>query len=71
MFMDRIAAMFNEHFGEKPSLADAEMYCMDDESSGCTVEMLEVLAEAKSAKPAAETKPIWSSEIDDAVFKTD
>jgi len=69
--MDRITAMFNEHFGEKPTLAEAETYCMDDESSGCTVEMLELLAQAKRAKPTAQEKPIWSSEIDDAVFKTD
>merc|ERR1719421_1255017 len=46
-----------------PTLAEAEMYCMDEESSGCTVEMMELLENKKAeVKPPKEVR--WSAEID-------
>ena len=40
-FFDDMSDMFQGAFGKKsmPTLEEAEMYCMDDESSGCTVDM--------------------------------
>ena len=69
-FFDDIQASFQKMMQPPPSIEDAELFCAayDDESTGCTAEMLEVLAKRKAPKVPV-VKPRWSKEIDDAVFK--
>ena len=59
---------FNKMFAQPPTLDEAELYCRDEESTGCTIEMMELI-EKQKAKSAPEPKPRWSAEIDDAVVK--
>jgi len=57
-----------------PTAAEIEEYCRDPESSGCSVEMMDMLmAEAeKLNKVSTPTTAVrWSPEIDAAVFKCD
>ena len=67
-FFDDLQAQFNRMMQPPPTFEEAELYCRDDESAGCTVEMLELL-EKRKAKPVKAPKPRWSEEIDDAVVK--
>ena len=47
----------------------AELYCRDDESSGCTIEMMDLLKSQEGSAKTPISKPRWSAEIDDAVVK--
>ena len=38
-FFDDAERMFKQMFDPKPTLEEAMMYCRDDESNGCTVDM--------------------------------
>lgn len=57
-----------------PTAAEIEEYCRDPDSSGCTLEMMDILmAEAEKLKKVQpEGEPVrWSPEIDAAVAKVD
>merc|ERR1712019_317744 len=75
--MDVVSAYFAKSSGKEkmpPTLAEIEEYCRDPESTGCSVEMMDILmAEAAKLKEASpHSKEIrWSAEIDDAVVKTE
>merc|ERR1719240_1923071 len=69
-FFDDMQANFMKMMGldATPSYEEAVYMCRDDESSGCTVDMLDVIAKYKGDVPPS-VKPRWSKEIDDAVVK--
>jgi len=61
-------------YNSGPTLAELEEYCRDPESSGCSVEMMDLLiAEKEKMKKLAAKDPEyrWSKDIDEAVAKCD
>uniref|UniRef100_A0A7S4NLA0 Uncharacterized protein n=1 Tax=Prymnesium polylepis TaxID=72548 RepID=A0A7S4NLA0_9EUKA len=55
-----------------PSGEEIEEYCRDPDSSGCTLPMIDAMMSASKAKqPARDAKPLYSKEIDEAIFKCD
>ena len=74
--IDSVSAFFAKSGATKkpPTAAEIEEYCRDPDSSGCTLEMMDILmAEAEKLKKVQpEGEPIrWSPEIDAAVAKVD
>eukprot|EP00320_Phaeocystis_rex_P004363 CAMPEP_0119059298 /NCGR_PEP_ID=MMETSP1178-20130426/3467_1 /TAXON_ID=33656 /ORGANISM="unid sp, Strain CCMP2000" /LENGTH=83 /DNA_ID=CAMNT_0007040321 /DNA_START=156 /DNA_END=407 /DNA_ORIENTATION=- len=73
--IDSVSAFFEKSSGQKkpPTAAEIEEYCRDPDSSGCTVEMMDILmAEAAKMKKVSPKEEIrWSPEIDAAVAKAD
>merc|ERR1712072_283014 len=69
-FFDDLQANFKKMIGppSMPTMEEAEVYCRDDESTGCTTEMLDLLQQQKAEKAKIENFR-WSREIDDAVVK--
>ena len=68
-FFDDMQAQFQSMFKAPVTIEEAELYCRDDESSGCTVEMMDLLKAQEGSAKAPISKPRWSAEIDDAVVK--
>jgi hypothetical protein len=66
---------FASFFGPKPkspTSAEIEEYCRDPDSSGCTLEMMDMLRADAAKNTKLPNQPVrWSQEIDDAVFKCD
>lgn len=73
--MDGATQFFNQISGQSNKVTVAEMMelCRDEESSGCDIDMMNdlIAAESKKNMKKPNAKPRWSSDIDDAVFKTD
>merc|ERR550514_2054469 len=71
-FFDDMQSAFNKMVNPPPAptLEEAKQYCFDEESSGCSLEMMDLL-EKEQQKSAPQQKYRWSQDIDDAVFKTD
>ena len=68
-FFDDMQVQFQSMFKAPPTLEEAELYCRDDESSGCTIEMMDLLKSQEGSAKTPISKPRWSAEIDDAVVK--
>jgi|Transcript_2214 hypothetical protein len=59
--------------GKDITLAEAKELCRDPESSGCSIDMLDMIESEKATygATAAEAAVKWSAAIDDAVVKTE
>ena len=73
-FFDDLQANLKSMMTPPPSLDEAFEMCRDEESNGCTVDMLDALEKngaqlAKKQAMDAVPKYTWSAEIDDAVVK--
>merc|ERR1719263_291263 len=60
---DILARNFRKMMAQPPSAEDIAELCRDEESSGCTLDMLDELAKTKEIK-AQPMKYRWSAEID-------
>ena len=54
-----------------PTAEEVEEYCRDPDSSGCDLDMMDMLMKQSKAAPAKKPKFRWNADIDDAVFKCD
>jgi len=72
--VSRFFAQTTSKPAKPPTAAEIEEYCRDPESTGCSVEMMDILmAEAEKLKKVStpEKEVRWSADIDEAVFKCD
>jgi len=68
-FFDDMQAKVQGMFKARPTLEEAEALCRDEESSGCTIEMMDLIKSREVLPKTPVSKPRWSADIDDAVFK--
>merc|ERR550514_823337 len=72
-FFDDLQKQFSKMMAAPPTLGEAFEMCRDDESSGCTVEMLELIEKDQNDAVMREImdtrSPRWSKDIDEAVVK--
>merc|ERR1712167_161722 len=67
---DLLARNWRKMMTPKPTQEEIEDLCRDDESSGCTLDMIEELEKRQQMKTSSPpVQPRWSEEIDDAVGK--